>query len=513
MRMRMVPKVMRWLCLGLSCVALSCVALSQSPPMDWATAPLTRGRLVIWIVHPARNGWQGPGTDVAQVPTLIPKTTVEMTAGSFGQASSDVGQTSGSYGRGPASLGTDSSNVGQTAGSYGQTAGSYGEGLSTIASAGQLRSTSSRLSEKKTTQWPTVVMQLHGDFPGLEIVVSDVHEEDLRGDLAQVSGSADEPDVLLGSPLPWVWADAGDGSGARYVLSGLGAAAFPAQVEDEGVTLPGRAAVTPTQVAIVGGSRHMDRARAFSVWLSDGGICFTCRRPGGNTAEGTATSALEALLAGGDSASNADPDKAEQDGDWAKATALEGLRTTPLDGLKIRTDVIRSVSNDRMAMVEMRAVAQVTAGYGVLHALAVLRKDAGGQWKVLQMTPDLSVGMVNQAAAMVAEFCSSTTSTPARVMGISQAAPKNATVVSPEPELWWDNGGGATMQVVEWQRGRPGQWSGTRLFFVPDRDPHLRTRVSAEFARDEGLYRWRVWSVAPGGVVVLSPWKTMNVVK
>jgi hypothetical protein len=243
-------------------------------------------------------------------------------------------------------------------------------------------------------------------------------------------------------------------------------------------------------------------------------VCRTCGKAvGAATPEATAAASFEALLAGGDVASNADPEMAQQNGDWAKATALEGLRTTPLDGLKVQTDVIRSVSNDRMAMVEMRAVVQVQKGFGVLHALAILRKDAAGAWKVLQLTPDLSVGMQGEASSMVAEFCGHTNATPAKVVGISQAAPTEGSVVSPVPELWWDNGGGATMELVEWQRGRDEMWSGTRLFFVPDRDPHLRTRVSAEFAQEPGLYRWRVWSVAPGGLVVLSSWKTMDVVK
>jgi len=94
--------------------------------------------------------------------------------------------------------------------------------------------------------------------------------------------------------------------------------------------------------------------------------------------------------------------------------------------------------------------------------------------------------------------------------GISQAAPPDGDRRSAEPELWWDNLGGATLQVVEWQTGAGPV---TNLFFVPDTGSRLRTGVVARFARDQRQYRWRVWSVGPDGTIVVSPWRTLNIVE
>jgi hypothetical protein len=132
---------------------------------------------------------------------------------------------------------------------------------------------------------------------------------------------------------------------------------------------------------------------------------------------------------------------------------------------------------------------------------------------VLQITPDLSSPLLHQAAGTLGEFCKPGSQL-AVVAGIAQAAPPDGDTRPPSPELWWDNKGGAQLQVVEWQQGDgEDNWSGTRLFFAPDRDPHLRTRLSAEFATEQGLYRWRVWSVGNGGALVLSPWRTLNIVE
>jgi hypothetical protein len=98
-----------------------------------------------------------------------------------------------------------------------------------------------------------------------------------------------------------------------------------------------------------------------------------------------------------------------------------------------------------------------------------------------------------------------------KVLGISQAAPVDGETRTAQPELWWDNLGGATLQIVEWQQGAPNNWSVSNLYFVPDNRERLRTRVAARFALG-GQYRWRVWSVGPGGIVVLSPWRTMTIV-
>lgn len=78
------------------------------------------------------------------------------------------------------------------------------------------------------------------------------------------------------------------------------------------------------------------------------------------------------------------------------------------------------------------------------------------------------------------------------------------------PELWWDNGGGAGLQVVEWQRSRGG-WLDAHLYLAPDHNPKLQTRVTAQFANSQGRYRWRVWSVGAEGEMKISPWRTLNI--
>jgi hypothetical protein len=93
-------------------------------------------------------------------------------------------------------------------------------------------------------------------------------------------------------------------------------------------------------------------------------------------------------------------------------------------------------------------------------------------------------------------------------LGIAQASPIDGDNRSPQPELWWDNLGGASMQVVEWTLGA----SPSNLFFVHDADSRLHTRAIARFATTAGKYRWRVWSIGTDGTIVLSPWRTLNIV-
>jgi hypothetical protein len=266
-------------------------------------------------------------------------------------------------------------------------------------------------------------------------------------------------------------------------------------------------------VAILANAPHTERARAFAVWVSDGGICRLCTKelePGAAVPASVAVASLKSVLAGGGVGAEADLDMAQSNGEWVRAAALQGMRAVPLDGLKSRVDVVEAIANDRLAMVQLRATVSVAQAFGVLHALVVLRKDAAGKWKVLQLTPNLSAAMLREAAGIVGEFARKGNA--AKVMGISQASPPEGDVRGLRPDLWWDNAGGAAVQMVEWQQGDGTSWSGTRLFFVPDRDPHLRTRVTADFATSAGMYRWRVWSVGSGGVLLLSGWKTLNVV-
>jgi hypothetical protein len=96
-------------------------------------------------------------------------------------------------------------------------------------------------------------------------------------------------------------------------------------------------------------------------------------------------------------------------------------------------------------------------------------------------------------------------------MGISQAAPLDGDTRMVPADLWWDNLGGASLQVVEWQTRRYQNTWLSHLFYVPDTNPRLRTQVTARFASAPGQYRWRVWSVGVDGALVLSPWRGLTI--
>jgi len=97
------------------------------------------------------------------------------------------------------------------------------------------------------------------------------------------------------------------------------------------------------------------------------------------------------------------------------------------------------------------------------------------------------------------------------VMGVALASPADGSVGSIAPDLAWDNGGGAGLQVVEWQYPYKGGWSDTRLFLVPDMGSTLRTRVGADFATLPLTYRWRVWSIGASGAMKISSWRTFSI--
>jgi hypothetical protein len=97
------------------------------------------------------------------------------------------------------------------------------------------------------------------------------------------------------------------------------------------------------------------------------------------------------------------------------------------------------------------------------------------------------------------------------IAGISQAAPLDEDNRSPRPDLWWDNGGGGSLLIVEWQRRAGAGWTDSNMFFIPDNAPRLQTRVTAQFADSWGAYHWRVWTLGRGGMMTMSPWRTMNI--
>jgi hypothetical protein len=171
-----------------------------------------------------------------------------------------------------------------------------------------------------------------------------------------------------------------------------------------------------------------------------------------------------------------------------------------------RVDVLSVRINGALATVALRVVVSSDREFGMTHPLMVLRKADDGRWRVLQVS--LNLPLPEQAAESLELMLSDPASAERKtgVVGIKLAAPADGETRAPQPELWWDNGGGAGLQVVEWQRGL-----GTRLFLVPDRAARLQTRVTAAFAKQPGTYRWRVWSVGAGGAMKISPWSTMKI--
>jgi hypothetical protein len=94
-------------------------------------------------------------------------------------------------------------------------------------------------------------------------------------------------------------------------------------------------------------------------------------------------------------------------------------------------------------------------------------------------------------------------------LGAVPSAPAEGDIRQAQPQLGWSNLGGATLQMVEWQRA--GNAETSNLYLVPDANARLRTQVSAWFATLPGQYTWRIWSVASDGRVALSGWRSFSV--
>jgi hypothetical protein len=266
---------------------------------------------------------------------------------------------------------------------------------------------------------------------------------------------------------------------------------------------------------------HREAARALMLWASEeaGSGCVDCLP--GDAARlrqyvGVAVSAVTALLHGLPLGDLADPEMAAFPVSLGKLV-LTTTANTPVDGGSAHVEVMRASRNGRLAVVTVRVVAASDRVYGVAHPLVVLRQGTDGQWKVLHVSLNLPVA--NQERVRQALMNTSPTSVAeqnAGVVGVTLAVPADGDPRSPMPELGWDNGGGAGLQVVEWQRAYStcaGEcWTDARLYLVPDEASRLKTQVTAEFAVYSARYRWRVWSVGAQGETKISPWRTMNIV-
>jgi hypothetical protein len=424
----------------------------------------------------------------------------EETAGSFGQPASSAGTNAGSYGQNAGSFGTAASNSGTNAGNYGQTSGSFGTGLSAIAKP----VAAPPLPPSRLLGLAQGVLKTY--FPSLQTKFVDVPADELRPRL-NAADSAESPDVLLGA-LPANW-DAG--TRRQYLLASV----LPATAIADGLPPDPYASMRfSPEMSILLRSSHLREAKELALWLSEWGTdcvgCVATRLTAKETdAAGVATGAISRLVRGEGLGDLADPAMAPLPTQFTRLM----LTTNDLgqaDGGAARVETMHVSLNGRLAAVAVRVLVSQGRAYGVVHPLVLLRRNDAGAWKVLHVS--LNLPPVDQQRAMDALRITSPNAEAERtagVMGVKLAVPAEGDARPPQPELGWDNGGGAGLQIVEWQRAYQQGWSEARLFLVPDREPTLQTRVTATFADRDGRYRWRVWSVGNLGAMKISPWRTL----
>lgn len=526
-------------------------------------AALRQGTLIVWFVSASVKTPQTGLEAVAALHNATPLNYQESTTGNLGQSASSYGQDAGSYGvdadsrsistpsiapgqdattakpngigyrqqaagtfgQSASSYGTASSNVGQagstvgqSAGGYGQSAGSYGTAASNVGTAssnfGAANSTPAQENASAAAQQSLsspaaeqVRSRLREAFPDLQMQFVVVDADQLKQRLTAARGTADFPDVLLGT-LPAGWWNGMDG---EFGLSMLRPAVFyPNGVTD---STPGM-----EEIAILAHAQHMQAARALALWMSEPESgCPGCVQAGlagkDKAAAMIAEGAVERLVDGQPLNEEADQELAPESSEGVRRMlATIGNTSAGSDGVRVQVE--DASVNGSLAAVALRVVVSSAGVFGVAHPLVVLRTGKDGKWRVLQMSLNLpQVEQTNEREALMVTNPPSDAEQHAGVKGVSQAAPQDGQTLTQMPELVWDNHGGAGLQVVEWQRGEGGSWSDARLYLVQDRNPRLQTHVQAEFANAYGRYRWRVWSVGAEGDVKISPWRTFRLVQ
>jgi hypothetical protein len=452
-------------------------------------------KLTVW--HVVAGSPPGPGVIASLAPVVHSQTagSFGQTAGSFGQTAASTGQTAGSFG---------GSVPSQTAGSTGQTAGSFGESVGTLADAAAV-SNGTTATAKRDATWDRFTDEVNGSFRALDVTYKDVGIDELQARLEAATGQTDAPDVLVGTPIP----AAAGAVARRHGLVTLGAVGLVPQTETLELPLnPHR-----PQALVLARAPHPKEARAFVLWLLEGPACALCvgEDRGYPAAISVAKSALSIVLNGEGVGALADREMAAFDPELARESALGVFGSGEGLGARIDINAVRASANGRLAVVSMRAVLESRSAFGVVHALAVLRADEAGRWRVLQLTPNLLPAQQMVAWRSLVAYSQPLDSKAAEVLGVALAAPVDGDNRPPVPELWWDNKGGATLEVVEWQRRADRVWEGSTLFFVPDDTGHLQTRATGRFANAPGSYRWRVWSLGRGGAVAISGWRGFNI--
>ena len=218
-------------------------------------------------------------------------------ASNYGQNGSTAGQNAGSYGTEASSYGTAASNVGQNASDYGAT-----NGNGAPAEAANSGAPMQQQGPLKNAQAEQVKESLRQAFPDLQMRFLAVDPDQLKARLMAARGTADYPDVLLGT-LPAAW---WSGMDTEFGLGMLRPAVFyPNGVTENSEGEP--------EVAILMHAPHMQAARAFALWMSeptsDCPGCVQASLVGKEaTAATVAKTAMERLLNGEPLGDAADPD-------------------------------------------------------------------------------------------------------------------------------------------------------------------------------------------------------------
>ena len=499
--MRRVARISGWSLCGFALLLLAGAAGLSAQNADGILGAQPTGTLTVWVVthnpNPRARTRMAAGSAPA-VPQYQEKTMAEFgrsassvgqtagsvgqTAGSFGDSAGSAGQTAASAGQTAGSFGTNASSVGKNAGDAGQTVGDFGVSTTDLPAAAASANTFRTATVKRDPRWDGFLQDLQQHFKQLKVRSDDVFDDDLQIRLDAVAGTSAAPDALLGSPLPVGWSRLDGSALGRYGSVSRMLAVYHPQTEDDA---SGRQAGFAPEAAILSvGGRGPEAARAMYLWMDD-------QSDGNPYTAPTADSAAAVAI--------------------AKRLFRSSLSNS--GGGTLQIDATAGHFRNSFAVIALRAVASGERVFSVGYGLAVLQRERSGQWRILQLSPDLTRPMQTKAFNLLEQATQGRAeSNPlgnegAKPLGIAQASPRDGEARSPQPELWWDNLGGSSLQVVEWSAGG----AGSNLFFAKDNDPRLQTRVIARFARS-GLYRWRVWSVGADGAVVLSPWRTVNVV-
>lgn len=532
-------------------IACTLSAQTQGSAVPATLAPLRHGPLIVWYVAPEERAPETGLQAIAALHDATPLTYHEQASGSFGQnagsfgvssgsygidsssnsistpkaaqgqdapsptqngiayreqESGSFGYTAGSYGTTSGSYGITGSNLGQTAGSYGTTAGSYGQ---TAGSLGEAVSTGGGDTAPKVSHAAPVEQlmdRMRHVFPDLRAEFFEVDAAQLQDKLTAAKGTPQYPDVLLGT-LPQTWWSNLQG---QFGLAQLRAASF----RDDGVT---ENAPPTDEFAILAHAPDMEVARAFALWMSEPyadcpGCVETSLSAKEAAAAKVAASAVERLLHGQTLGDEADPAMAGNLSQGVRRMLTTTRNTVAEDG-PFHVEVEQASVNGTLAAVVLRTVVSSDHVFGVAHPLIILRLGREGRWRVLHASMNLpQFEEENVRRTLMHTSPPSAAEQRTGVKGVSIAAPLEGAAHTARPELVWDNGGGAGLQVVEWQMNLGHAWSDAHMYLVDDRNPRLRTHVIAQFASDAGRYRWRVWSVGTNGEMKISVWRGFSVV-